>query len=467
MRRAMLRDSRTALVFLCAVVLAAYFNALFGGFQFDDYNVIVHNPAVHSLPAWFDSMPGIRPLLKLSYALNWVSGFGAFGYHAVNIGVHAANAVLVYLLLSAFGRREAREDWSPFLAALLFALHPVQTEAVTYISGRSVSLMALFYLGAVLAYVRSEDSQYPGRMRALSGALFAAALLTKEIAVTLPLVLMLWDATNPQRRWTMKDMLKRQALHWLILLGGLIVLVASPTYRHLLDVSIATRTLWENLLSQANAVWYLAGQLLLPWRLNIDPDLPVIAGATPIVLLQALAILAVIGFGFHNLRRRPWVALAILWSFIHLLPTNSLLPRIDLANDRQLYLASIGVFFAAGVALQSLFDRIRRRWLVNAVVGLLLGLGFATVQRNEVYRSEITLWEDAAAKSPNKARVFNNLGFVYQQAGRLDDAEQAYRRALEIDPNHTRAHWNLENLRSTSPPLPPLPSPLPRGEREP
>jgi tetratricopeptide (TPR) repeat protein len=441
------RDSRLPAVLLCIAVLAAYFNSFAGSFQFDDYNVIVGNPAVHSAAAWFDAMPGIRPLLKLSYTLNWIAGPAPFGFHLVNVAVHAANAVLVYLLLGALRRRREAADLVPFLVALLFALHPAQTEAVTYISGRSSSLMALFYLGALLAYVHAADSPSPRRLRALSLALFACALLTKETAATLPLALLLVDAIDRRReRWVRADLAGHRG-YWLLLALGLAAAVASPTYRQLLAASFSARGIADNLLSQINAVWYLAGQLLLPWRLNVDPDLPLLAGWTPALCGQAAVLAALVALGFAGLRRRAWTGFAVLWFFLHLLPTNSLLPRLDLVNDRQLYLASIGAFLAAAVALQALIARARRRWLVNAVVGaLLLGLGFATLQRNRTYHSEIAFWEDAAAKSPGKARVFNNLGFAYQQQGRYADARQAYRRAMALDPDYWKAHINFSTL---------------------
>lgn len=442
------RDSRLPAVLLCAAVLAAYFNAFAGSFQFDDYNVIVHNTAVHSLGAWFDSMPGIRPLLKLSYTLNWIAGPGTFGFHLVNVTVHAANAVLVYLLLRALRRPCETTDYVPFLAALLFALHPAQTEAVTYISGRSMSLMGLFYLGALFAYVRAEDAASPRGLRALSLLLFGCALLTKETAATLPLALWLADGFDRRRAPGLHAAFARHRGYWLVLVIGLATAAASPTYRQLLMTSLSSRDVADNLLSQVNAVWYLAAQLLYPWRLNADPDLPLITQWSPMLIAQAAVLAALLLFGSGSLRRRAWAGFAVFWFFLHLLPTNSVLPRLDIANDRQLYLASIGAFLAAALALQALIVRARRRWLVSAVVGSLLsGLGYATIQRNLVYGSEIAFWQDAAAKSPAKARVFNNLGFVYQQGGRLDEAEAAYRRALELDPAHVRAFWNLERLR--------------------
>lgn len=441
----MLRNESTAPAVLAVAVLLAYFSALTGTFQFDDFNVIVNNPAVHSLAAWRDSMPGIRPLLKFSYALNWAVHSGPFGFHLFNVLVHVVNTVLVYRLLRALTDERVDGQWAPLIGALLFALHPVQTEAVTYISGRSVSLMALFYLCSVLAWLRADRSENSAVWRMLSAGLFSAALLVKETAVTLPLALLLLDGV--QHRLAPAQMLRRQFWHWLVLIGGLLVMAASPTYRHLFEVSFSARSTIDNLLTQANAVYYLAAQLLLPWRMNVDPDLPMMTTLSPVLALQILVIIAIVVVGIRNLRRRAWFAFAALWFFLHLLPTNSLLPRLDVANDRQLYLASIGVFFAVGIGVQNLMRHANRPRLVAAITGLVLvGLGVATVQRNEVYGSAVAFWEDAAMKSPGKPRVANNLGYAYQQAGRLAEAKLAYQQAIELDPDYWRARINLDAL---------------------
>ena len=441
----MLRSNATAPAVLAIAILLAYSNALTASFQFDDFNVIVNNPAVHSLAAWLESMPGIRPLLKLSYTLNWTASAGPFGFHLFNVLVHAGNVALVFQLLRTLRPGRGRDDRLPLLAALMFALHPVQTEAVTYVCGRSVSLMALFYLGSILAYLRADTAASPRGWRWFSAGLFAAALLVKETAVTLPLALLLVETIGARR--SAREKLKRQALHWLVLIAGLIAIAASPFYRHLLDVSLATRGLGANLLTQVNAICYLAGQLIFPWRLNADPDLPVFTMLTPLVGLQVLALIAILAIGLRNLRAQRWIAFAVLWFFIHLLPTNSLLPRLDVANDRQLYLASVGAFVAMAAMLQWLLARMRYRWLVNGAVGLLLlGLGALAILRNQVYESQIAFWEDAAAGSPRKPRVFNNLGYVYQQEGRYGDARHAYLRAIELDPDYWKAHINLSTL---------------------
>src|SRR5688572_1298014 len=132
------------------VVALVWWPALPASFQFDDWNVIVNNSRVHSLAAWWQSMPGIRPLLKLTYALNASLALEPFGFRLINVCIHALNASLVWWLLRERGMRSgllpADAQRAALLSALVFALHPVQTEAVTYISGRSSSLAACFCL---------------------------------------------------------------------------------------------------------------------------------------------------------------------------------------------------------------------------------------------------------------------------------------------------------------------------------
>ena len=161
---------------LCAVVLLVYANALSASFQFDDFNVIVNNPRVHGLAAWWRELPSIRPLLKLSYALNWMASPQARGFHAFNIGIHTLNTVLVWawaaLCLRQLHPERAIPRWAPIAVALLFALHPAATEAVTYVSGRSLSLMASFYLASLLAHAIGREQARPGLSLLLSPLLF-------------------------------------------------------------------------------------------------------------------------------------------------------------------------------------------------------------------------------------------------------------------------------------------------------
>jgi len=432
---------------LCGAVGLAYLAAFRGVFQFDDYQVIVLNPAVHSWSGWRDSMPGIRPLLKLSYLLNWVSGLGIFGFHAVNLLCHAASALCVWALCrqrgDALGLDPAQAPAVAVTTTLLFALHPAQTEAVTYISGRSVSLMSLCYLGACLAY------QHPavGWRRLLSSLLFAAALFTKETAWTLPFAILLMEAPSCRASW--RDRLWGLRLHWAVLILAAGAMLAMQGYRRLLLGSLAIRDLGTNLLTQVEGQFYLLTQPLLLLRVNIDPDLTVFTTITPGVAFKAAALLLLVLTGILQLRRRPWLGAGILWTFLHLLPTNSLLPRLDVANDRQIYVALIGPAFILAVVLWS---HLPRRAAALTTLVLALALGVFTAERNLDYRTEVSLWQATVRESPNKARVWNNLGYAYQLAGDIPAARQAYQRALALDPSHVKARINLDTLSQTGEP---------------
>jgi len=419
----------------------AYLFAFRGSFQFDDYQVIVLNPAVRSWSGWRESMPGIRPLLKLSYVLNWVSGPGIVGFHAVNLLCHAASALCVFALCrrwgDALGLDPRQVPAVALTTALLFALHPAQTEAVTYISGRSVALMALCYLGACLAYRQAAS----GWRRLLSPLLFAAALLTKETAWTLPFAILLTEAPRSQASW--RDRLWGLRLHWAVLTPAAGAMLTMEGYRRLLLGSLAVRDPWTNLLTQVGGQFYLLTQPFLLLRMNIDPDLAVLTTVSPGLALKAAILLLVMLVGILQLRRRSWLGAGILWAFLHLLPTNSFLPRLDVANDRQLYVALIGPALILAVVL---WGRLPRRAAGLATFVLALGLGVATAERNLDYQTEVSLWQATARESPNKARVWNNLGYAYQLSGDIPSARQAYQRALGLDPSHVKARINLDAL---------------------
>ena len=419
---------RAAAAALAAAV--AHLPSLGGAFQFDDHNVIVNEPAIRSGSALLAALAGgVRPLLKASYALNWALGPGPAGFHAFNIAVHALNAALIY----GIGRRlcgrwlgEERAPGAALAAALLFALHPAQTEAVTYVCGRSSSLMASFYLGAALLYLR-------GASVLAAAALFVLALSVKEAAITLPAAFLLFDGR----------LARRQAPAWLAAAAALLAMGLSARYRDLLSYGFTQRGMLDNLLTQVNGVWYLLARLTTLRGFNIDPGLPELSAWTPALAVQAGALAALLALGFSSLRRRPELGFGILWFFLQLAPTNSFVPRLDPANDRQLYLACWGPFLALAVAASRALPPLRAR----AAAGIVLAaFAVASVARQLDYRSEIRLWEASVREAPENARARNNLGHAYQEAGRREEALEQYRAALRLRPDYTKAGVNLRLL---------------------
>jgi protein O-mannosyl-transferase len=428
---------RVRLALIVLVTIGAYANGLAGSFQFDDWNVIVNNPAVHDFATWWQTMPGIRALLKATYVANWVVWPDPAGFHLVNIAVHAMNAWLMYSLmrrlLPLMDVRAGATGSLAFWIAMLFALHPAQTESVTYISGRSGSLMASFYLLAILAHLQS--------LRMLSAGLLVAALLCKENAWTLPAALLLIEGLRPGFRWS--QALWRVAPHLLVLAGLAVAVLLIPSYWRLLGASLETRSLGDNLLSQIDGQWYLITRPLLGLVLNIDPDVPVRTEWELDLVRKGAVLIALVGIGVWQWRRRPWLGFGLLWFFVHLLATNSFLPRTDVANDRALYLALLGPTTIVVIALHR---TLAKGPALAAVVVLAVALGAHTVLRNTDYRTEIGLWEVTAIASPHKSRVWNNLGFVLHQAGETIRARYAYEVAIDLDPENYRAQVNLGSL---------------------
>lgn len=431
-------------------VAVAYANALQASFQFDDWDVIVRDPRVQDLTAWWSGMPGMRPLLKLSYALNHASGAGVVGFHAVNVAIHAVNGLLILCLVRCFahqlGESPAMAGWLALATALIFVLHPVQTEAVTYASGRSTSLSALFALGSVAAWVqwRVRPGQR-GWLLAVSLMLMLAGIATKETAAIVPAVLLLWEAADISRPFSWRGVLARTGGHWLVLVLALAAVLSLPAYRAFFSGSLATRSVAENLVAQLPAIRYLAGQLLNIDRMNADPALPAMPGLDAADGLTLLALVAGGGLAVTSVRRFPLPAFALLWFLVWLAPTNSLLARLDLVNDRQLYVALAGPALLLAAAIRRLGVR-HRALAVAAFVAVLSFAGLATHLRNDVYRDEATFWRDVVSRSPHNARAFNNLGLALADQCDLRRAEEAWRRALRLDPGYVRAAVNLRLL---------------------
>lgn len=428
-------------VWLALAVLVCYANAGTGDFQFDDYKVIVDNPNVHSWEAWSTlAGGGIRPLLKLSYTLNWTLDPGPLGFHLVNILIHWGNAWLVYGLGQGLARANPSlrvVPQAPLLGALLFALHPAHTEAVTYVCGRSTALMALFYLGGVLAYARGREAGSRWLSLGLPPVLFAAALGVKETAVTFPVALLVWDLACGRK---VGGALRAQWSSWAVLLLGAAYFLFSDRYLAHMQRSVELNSMEGNAATQLLAFAYLLRQWVAPLWLNIDPDLALrqdFAGLVPqCILVFALVVMVAVCW-----RRRPWISFALAWLMLQLIPLYLFLPRLDIANDRQLYLADWPLCMVLALELSAC---LRARALVVVSTTLVLALGALTVLRNQDYATEITLWEATLPLSPHKARVRNNLGYAYLLAGRKAEARAEFETALTLDPQHIKARYNLE-----------------------
>lgn len=447
-------------IVLGTVTLAVYAGTFQGNFQFDDFSTIFENP---HLDRWrifvghLDHM--VRPVLYGTFLLDRsLYGTSATGYHLLNLLLHLGSGLLVYRILTRAVTEEARHV--PFWAALLFLIHPVATETVTYISGRASGLMAFWYLLALFLYIKRSAHQDDRRVSRLYlfGAItsFLLSLASKEPAVTFPLALLLWDVVVRRLRGAALGaaVVSYHSPFWLIIVVAGVLALQHPRYAALAQFSFGIRPLWDNLLSEFNAATVALQLFFSPWKQNFDHDLPVLHSLfqwpVPFDLLVwcGLAIAA-----FVSARRLPLLSFGIGWFFVQLLPT-SLIPRNDLLSERNLYLASMGLLLAV-VVLNAhlthwLTKVLQRPQLVQIAAGslalaLVLALCLVTLQRNTLYRDDVLLWSDTVQKSPNKGRPHNNLGHAYVQRGDWDRAIEEFRTAARLDPDYVLAQQNLRD----------------------
>lgn len=421
------------------IISVAYGNSLFASFQFDDFNVIMAADAVQSWASWWaDVGHGIRPLLKFTYTLNGWLDKAAWGFRLFNWAVHLANTLLIFHLAKrAVLHCDARAQAVAVaaLCALLFAVHPAQTEAVTYITGRSSSLMTLFYLLAVASYERGLQSQRAGYFYLATPLFFGLALATKETAITLPIALYLWHRCFYAQH-TQRVIALNLAAVIFVWLCASVMFLWQARYAHSLMLSVGLHSVSVNFFTQIHGIVYLLGQWLWPVQMNIDPDLPVYHSMVQI-WREALFIMVVVSIALWQKNRL--VCFALGWWWLQLLPLYVFFPRADGVNDRQLYLAAWPWLLCLSYALLSEIS-VRKIFVGLSLVSLLTQL---TWQRNQAYRDEISLWQATVLASPNKARAYNNLGYAYFLSGREREAQLAYQAALILDKNYPQAEKNL------------------------
>jgi tetratricopeptide (TPR) repeat protein len=448
------------LIALCLLTIAVYLGAFRGAFHYDDSLTILENPHLESLQtfvAHLDHM--VRPVLYVTFLLDRsLFGLDPAGYHLLNLLLHLGSGLLIYRILSSavMDKHSPVPSWT----ALLFLIHPIATETVTYISGRASGLMAFFYLLAFFLYLKASEQSDTGARRRLylsgSVASFLLAIGSKETAVTFPLALLLWDLLIRRHRGVSlrARILSGHLPFWIVLFLAAAWAFHHPRYTALAEFSFTIRPFGEHLLSELHVMAYAVTLLFTPWNQNFDHDLPVFHSLTQWPLPLDLLTLAAVAVGiFFSARRLPLVAFGLSWFLIQLLPT-SLIPRNDLMSERNLYLPAIGLLLAI-VALGShlvqwLLTIVRRPALVRIgssvlATGVIAALCFFTYERNLLYEDRLLLWSDAVRKSPNKARPHNNLGYAYALRDDWDHAIKEFRTAARLDPDFILAQQNLRD----------------------
>lgn len=354
---------RTRLLLLAAA-LVAFGASLGSGFHFDDY-AIFSDRALQSSRGWLEiwSLRQTRPLTYLSF---WLNGYNPAAMHAGNLVLHLAAVLLLFECL-----RRLLPPRTALIAAAIFAVHPLQAEAVDYIWGRSIVLAALFCFASLLCWITER--------RWMAVAFFAAALLAKEEAVAFPLILFWLDRK--------RDRGKIALMLALSLAAGLRVIYATAVTPGAPAGIQAGITPWHYFLAQGPVIWRYMRLLIVPYGFSVDPQIAV----PPAWLgLAGWCCIAAVPFVRPLGKLRYWLACG----FVLLLPSSSIFPAADLSADRRMYLP----MFAFAAALAIALERVRWRWAVVAILAAL------SVWRTWVWMSDERLWREAVESSPGKVR---------------------------------------------------------------
>jgi protein O-mannosyl-transferase len=488
------------LVVIALVGALAYSNTFTVPFQFDDHAYVVNNPTLRtfqyfispsevttlgqqsptSFPIALRSAFMTRIVGHLSLAINYhLHGLHVVGYHMFNLMIHILNGILIYLIVMAileteyFSSPSRKETLNlhliiPGACSLLFVSHPIQTQAVTYISQRFTSLATLFYLLSLLLYIRFRTSS-PGRGRSVYYTIglgsAVAAMLTKEFTFTLPIIIALFEITflSGNGRNRIRTLIPFAAT---LLIIPLLIFIQQGTLKAL-DSTMRSMTAADEtniprvhyLLTQFRVVILYIRLLFFPIGQNVDHAVSVYTSPFDLpTLFSFISLLALFSFGVYlyfaakRKKEYPELKLAsfgIIWFFVTLSVESSVIPLGELVAEYRVYLPSVGMIVAFVSIVIYAVRRVSTVWsqrpgVFYGVLGVVvISLAIGTYLRNTVWASEVSLWEDAAKKNPDKIRPLQNLGMYYSQQGRLAEAEEKLQKAIRINPRNYELHNNL------------------------
>lgn len=493
-----MRDSIYRLTIISCLIISGillYIKTLNFPFVFDGHDFILNNPLIRDLDyfeklldykefADLDETLGLseditnsfflRPVTNLTFSINYLlHGYNSAGFRSFNIAIHISNALLVYLLIEGLLAETCHRTtrtittirFIPTLAAGIFLVHPLQTESVTYITQRFASLAATFYLLPLLFYlysVRLSNSRIKSIVyRGLSFLFLLGGMFVRESLFTAPVMLVLMELVV--LRTAVKVTFKR-LFPFLLCMGvipTLVLLTASAQNNSPLSLADAlnvadqgTMPTYPYAITQLCVLTSYLRLILLPFGQNLDPDIPLYTSLLQGRVLISIAILSIIFlFAFHNYRKNPdnpvnrLILFGLFWYFIAISVSSSIIPLPDLMAEHRSYLPSVGIF----TMLACMIDRFRTtlvtprhiKIIIFATILWSIFYAMLTLQRNEVWRSRIALWQDTVQKSPFKARPWLNLGMAHLDKAHFSDAIRCFEKVISLDPNNATVYVGL------------------------
>ncbi len=433
-----------ALAVISLLVLLVYSRTFSGEFQFDDARELQESYAIRQFPnlkAIWDFAP-TRFLTYFSFGLNYYfNELDVMGYHLVNTGLHILASLFSFLLarliLTRYGSRSP--DLPALTAALFFAVHPLQTGAVSYIIQRAAVMAALFYLAALFFY--GAWRAQGGRLRFASAlACTAAAMFTKQNAFTLPFAIILLEFFFFSENL---ENFKKRAVSLMPFLAALLIVpvIHLSVYSGetlVRDSQMISRSVY--LLTQLNVLRTYLRLTFFPAGQNVDYDYPLSSSlADPATFASLLLLAGLFAAAVVLFRKNKIFSFSVFWFFLTLSVESGLVPIRDVIFEHRMYLPLFGPALAAACFC---YRRSEKTGLIISAV-LVLALAVAAFQRNEVWRDGVRLWQDAVAKSPRKARPLHNLSYLYSARGDYRKSIELGEKAVALNPESSGPYFTL------------------------
>ncbi len=452
-----------------------YFNSLSAPFFFDDYANIVDNPdikQISNLKASFENKRGsgigrsdaFRPLTFISFSMNYHFGkLNPYGYRLFNLIIHIVTTLLIFVLsIKVFLRLLQIDNIIPSLfAAILFTVHPINTEVVTYISNRSDSLATMFYLSALLFFYKSQERKayfYP-----VSLVCFILSLSSKEIAATLPAIILVFDYIVLSN-WDGREVIKRKFVHlWYWVILALYVSLRYFYTGRVGDPGLHTYQNWtyySYFITQSYVIISYIKLLIFPSGVSVDhlvEPAKSIFQIKPFLSTALLSLIFFLLFHIYRIRSRHsrFILFFSLWFFITLSTTSSFFPINDAMTDRRLYLSGWGfslcVTYFYLICAEFLDGQKHSGKFTNLVLSI-LGIhvflfAITTIHRNKLFKDPGLMWQDVISKYPNSARAYSKLGVIYYwDKKEYDKGLQFLQKSLELDPNEPLTYNNIGQI---------------------
>lgn len=413
-----------------ALALWAYAPSINGPFLFDDISIPYAWPgAPQPLGVWIS---GVRPALMLTYWLNaQLSGDRPFSFHVLNVLLHCVTSGLVFLivrrLLEWSGTESCRLNPLSGLAAAIFLLHPLQTETVSYIAGRSEGQSVMFAFLALTLFLYRRQRAVSWTLALGIFLMFGLALLSKEQTVVLPGLMLLADYWwNPG--FSFRGIRANWRLYFPLFLctvsSGAVVCRMLATSQSA-GFGLEDLTWYQYFFTQCRALFLYPGLFLFPANLDADWDFPFSRTILDSDAIFGLALLAgLVTVAWIHRHRYPLASFGFFAYLLLMSPTSSIVPLHDAIAERRVYFSMLGILLVVLEFVRR--TKASRNQLIAGCMGVSILFAVATHSRAKVWSSAISLWEDTVRKSPDKARGHFQLGFAYLLSGRNQEAVKQF-----------------------------------------